>query len=69
VWWAQYFSCWMTELVHTPPDPMAQAISLAELRTVISRPGAQMLLAENYVGLSAPSPTGPLPLGSLAQLA
>jgi p-hydroxybenzoate 3-monooxygenase len=69
VWWAQYFSCWMTELVHTPPDPMAQAISLAELRTVISRPGAQMLLAENYVGLSAPSPTGPLALGSLAQLA
>src|SRR5882757_288979 len=68
VWWAQYFSCWMTELVHTPSDPMAHAISLAELRTVISRPGAQMLLAENYVGLSAPSPASAIAPGTLAQL-
>jgi p-hydroxybenzoate 3-monooxygenase len=55
VWWAQYFSCWMSGLVHASADPVEQRLALAELRTVIASPSAQALLAENYVGLSARS--------------
>ncbi|MFC4948195.1 4-hydroxybenzoate 3-monooxygenase [Pseudonocardia sp. GCM10023141] len=50
VWWAQYFSSWLTGLMHTPADPIDREIALAELRTVVSRPAALQLLAENYVG-------------------
>ena len=68
VWWAEYFSCWMTELVHTADDPMAQALAIAELRTVISRRGAQTLLAENYVGVSARPPASASAVDTLAHL-
>jgi p-hydroxybenzoate 3-monooxygenase len=66
VWWAQYFSCWMTEMVHTSTDPVAERLALAQLRTLIERPSAQATLAENYVGLASPTLTGPAALGSAA---
>jgi p-hydroxybenzoate 3-monooxygenase len=52
VWWAQYFSSWLTGLVHTPQDPIDRELALAELRTLVSRPSARQLLAENYVGIA-----------------
>jgi p-hydroxybenzoate 3-monooxygenase len=53
VWWAQYFSSWLTGLVHTPADPLDRELARAELRTVVSRPAARRLLAENYVGIGS----------------
>jgi p-hydroxybenzoate 3-monooxygenase len=53
VWWAQYFSSWLTGLVHTQAAPIDREIALAELRTLVSRPSARQLLAENYVGTAA----------------
>jgi p-hydroxybenzoate 3-monooxygenase len=55
VWWAQYFSSWLTGLVHAPADPMHREVAMAELRTVVSRQSARRLLAENYVGLASSS--------------
>jgi len=52
VWWAQYFSCWLTRLVHASDDPVEQRLAHAELRTVVGSLAARTLLAENYVGLS-----------------
>jgi p-hydroxybenzoate 3-monooxygenase len=50
VWWAQYFSCWLTRLVHASDDPVEQRLAHAELRTVVDSLAARTLLAENYVG-------------------
>jgi p-hydroxybenzoate 3-monooxygenase len=63
VWWAQYFSSWLTGLVHTPADPIDREIALAELRTLVSRPSARQLLAENYVGIASEAAV-PVPLAS-----
>jgi p-hydroxybenzoate 3-monooxygenase len=52
VWWAQYFSCWLTRLVHASDDPVEHRLAHAELRTVVDGLAARTLLAENYVGLS-----------------
>ena len=52
VWWAQYFSCWLTRLMHASDDPVEQRLAHAELRTVVGSLAARTLLAENYVGLS-----------------
>jgi p-hydroxybenzoate 3-monooxygenase len=51
VWWAQYFSSWLTGLVHSSSDPLERKLALAELRSVVSQPAARRLLAENYVGV------------------
>ena len=61
MWWAQYFSCWLTGLVHTQAEPMDQEIAQAELRTVVSRESARRLLAENYVGIASTVPTATAP--------
>jgi p-hydroxybenzoate 3-monooxygenase len=58
VWWAQYFSAWMTRLVHAQTDPIDHAMASAELRTVVSQPSARLLLAENYVGIASPDDRG-----------
>jgi p-hydroxybenzoate 3-monooxygenase len=53
VWRAEYFSWWMTSMLHTFPgsDDFQERLQLAELRYVAaSRPKA-VTLAENYVGL------------------
>ncbi|HEX4361494.1 MAG TPA: 4-hydroxybenzoate 3-monooxygenase [Pseudonocardia sp.] len=50
VWWAQYFSCWLTRLVHASDDPVEQQLAHAELRTVVESLAARTLLAQNYVG-------------------
>jgi p-hydroxybenzoate 3-monooxygenase len=53
VWRAEYFSWWMTSMLHTFPgnDPYQERLQLAELAYVTtSRPKA-VTLAENYVGL------------------
>jgi p-hydroxybenzoate 3-monooxygenase len=63
VWWAQYFSSWLTGLVHTPRDPIDRELALAELRTLVSRPSARQLLAENYVGIAGTADV-PVPLAS-----
>jgi len=53
VWRAEYFSWWMTSMLHTLPgnDAFQERLQLAELAYVTtSRPKA-VTLAENYVGL------------------
>jgi p-hydroxybenzoate 3-monooxygenase len=53
VWRAEYFSWWMTSMLHTFPgnDPFQERLQIAELGYVTtSRPKA-VTLAENYVGL------------------
>ena len=53
VWRAEYFSWWMTSMLHTFPgnDSFQEQLQIAELRYVAtSRPKA-VTLAENYVGL------------------
>ncbi|HEX8009900.1 MAG TPA: 4-hydroxybenzoate 3-monooxygenase [Casimicrobiaceae bacterium] len=53
VWRAEYFSWWMTSMLHRFPgnDPFQERLQLAELAYVTtSRPKA-VTLAENYVGL------------------
>ena len=57
VWWAQYFSIWLTSLVHTSADAIDNEIARAELRTLVSREPALRLLAENYTGLACPTKT------------
>jgi len=53
IWRAEYFSWWMTSMLHTFPgnDGFQERLQIAELRYVTtSRPKA-VTLAENYVGL------------------
>jgi hypothetical protein len=49
--------------VHTPRDPIDRELALAELRTLVSRPSARQLLAENYVGIAGTADV-PVPLAS-----
>jgi p-hydroxybenzoate 3-monooxygenase len=52
VWRAEYFSWWMTRLLHTFADasPFERQVQLAELENVVSSRAMQTALAENYVG-------------------
>ena len=53
VWRTQYFSYWMTSLLHRPPDDVdgfATRLQLAQLEYVCSSRAASTMLAENYVG-------------------
>ncbi|MFC5460519.1 4-hydroxybenzoate 3-monooxygenase [Massilia niabensis] len=52
VWRAEYFSWWMTRLLHTFADasPFERQVQLAELENVASSRAMQTALAENYVG-------------------
>ena len=53
VWRGQYFSYWMTSMLHRFPDASEfdHKRQLAELDLVTSSPAAQTVLAQNYVGL------------------
>jgi len=53
VWHAQYFSWWMTRMLHKfqENDPYQTQLQLAQLRHVASSQSASRTLAENYVGL------------------
>jgi p-hydroxybenzoate 3-monooxygenase len=52
VWRAEYFSWWMTRLLHTFADasPFERQVQLAELENVVFSRAMQTGLAENYVG-------------------
>ncbi len=52
VWRAEYFSWWMTSLLHTFADatPFQREIQRAELENVVSSRAMATALAENYVG-------------------
>jgi p-hydroxybenzoate 3-monooxygenase len=54
VWRAEYFSWWMTSMLHRLPgdDPFDHELQLAQLRYVTSSTAAATTLAENYVGLA-----------------
>lgn len=53
VWRAQWFSWYMTQLLHHFPDasPFDLRRQLAELELITASPAAATMLAENYVGL------------------
>ncbi len=53
VWRAEYFSWWMTSLLHQFPDatPFHEKLQLAELEYVIHSRAAATALAESYSGL------------------
>ncbi len=53
VWGAQYFSWWMTSMMHNLPDDNGfdRKRQIAELRAVLGSRAGQTLLAENYAGL------------------
>jgi p-hydroxybenzoate 3-monooxygenase len=53
VWRAEYFSWWMTSLLHNFPEhsPFQRRLQLAELAYVTSSRAAATALAENYSGL------------------
>jgi p-hydroxybenzoate 3-monooxygenase len=52
VWRAEYFSWWMTRLLHTFADASAfdRQIQRAELENVVASRAMRTALAENYVG-------------------
>lgn len=52
VWRAEYFSWWMTRLLHTFADasPFERQIQRAELENVVASRAMRTALAENYVG-------------------
>lgn len=52
VWRAEYFSWWMTRLLHTFEDatPFERQIQRAELEAVVASRAMRTALAENYVG-------------------
>lgn len=52
VWRAEYFSWWMTSLLHTFADasPFQQQMQRAELEFVVNSKAMATALAENYVG-------------------
>lgn len=52
VWRAEYFSWWMTSLLHTFADatPFQREVQRAELECVVSSRAMATALAENYVG-------------------
>ncbi|HEX8788252.1 MAG TPA: 4-hydroxybenzoate 3-monooxygenase [Telluria sp.] len=52
VWRAEYFSWWMTSMLHTFADasPFQREVQRAELQNVVSSRALATALAENYVG-------------------
>jgi p-hydroxybenzoate 3-monooxygenase len=53
VWQAQYFSWWMTSMLHRlGDDPYQERLQLAQLNYLVTSPAAGRSLAENYVGLA-----------------
>lgn len=52
IWRAEYFSWWMTSMLHTFADasPFQQQIQRAELDNVVNSRALSTALAENYVG-------------------
>ncbi|KQV82274.1 4-hydroxybenzoate 3-monooxygenase [Massilia sp. Root351] len=52
IWRAEYFSWWMTNLLHTFPDatPFKREVQRAELECLVSSRAMATALAENYVG-------------------
>jgi p-hydroxybenzoate 3-monooxygenase len=52
VWRAEYFSWWMTRMLHTFDDasPFDRQVQLAELECVVGSRAMSTALAENYVG-------------------
>jgi p-hydroxybenzoate 3-monooxygenase len=52
VWRAEYFSWWMTRMLHTFADasPFDRQVQLAELENVVASRALSTALAENYVG-------------------
>ena len=51
VWQAEFFSYWMTTLLHTLADPFEEQVRLAKLRHLVENTHVQRFLAENYVGV------------------
>ncbi|PRX99850.1 4-hydroxybenzoate 3-monooxygenase [Allonocardiopsis opalescens] len=58
VWRAEYFSWWMTSMLHRAPggDAFGERLAYAQLEHVATSRAAATSLAENYVGLSADRP-------------
>ena len=56
VWRAQYFSWWMTSMLHRSDqsDPYEHKLQLAQLEQVVSSRAQAQVLAENYVGMLDP---------------
>jgi p-hydroxybenzoate 3-monooxygenase len=52
IWRAEFFSWWMTRLLHTFEDasPFDREVQLAELENVVASRALSTALAENYVG-------------------
>jgi p-hydroxybenzoate 3-monooxygenase len=52
VWRAEFFSWWMTRLLHTFEDasPFEREVQLAELENIVASKALSTALAENYVG-------------------
>jgi p-hydroxybenzoate 3-monooxygenase len=52
IWRAEYFSWWMTSMLHTFDDasPFQRQIQRAELENVVNSRALSTALAENYVG-------------------
>ncbi len=52
VWRAEFFSWWMTRLLHTFDDasPFERQVQLAELENIVASRALSTALAENYVG-------------------
>jgi p-hydroxybenzoate 3-monooxygenase len=52
VWRAEFFSWWMTRLLHTFKDasPFEREVQLAELENIVASTALSTALAENYVG-------------------
>jgi p-hydroxybenzoate 3-monooxygenase len=52
VWRAEFFSWWMTRLLHTFADatPFEREVQLAELENIVASRALSTALAENYVG-------------------
>lgn len=50
VWQGEFFSYWMTTLLHTAQDPFLEDLRRAELRHVFTSELLKRFLAENYTG-------------------
>ncbi len=50
VWQGEFFSYWMTTLLHRQPNPFDERLRVAYLRHVLESPHLLRFLAENYVG-------------------
>lgn len=50
VWQGEFFSYWMTNLLHTQPDPFLEGLRQAELKQVLASEALKRFLAENYTG-------------------